>query len=217
MRFPSLEDVATKWTLAHTVALVAWVVALLLGLQLLWRHVSGSYHGSSQLKVYAGENATFMYPANWQLHACEPGKPFIELPGTIKSTYKGRQAYGFTVIGTDSFECIKNRPEHFDIFPEVLAASYDPCAPGTSTSGTRLQNCLYMQIDEEGGKVKALRIMQNQCYAPNDAAILSFSFTDPEAKNGDTEKYGQPGVTKDVFLTSNQYKDIKTLAESIKY
>jgi hypothetical protein len=217
VKLPSFEQIATKWTLAHTIALAAWVVALILGVVLFWRHVGGSYPATSQLKVYAGENATFMYPANWMLNACSRSKPFIELPGTIKSDFKGRQAYAFTIYGTGAYQCMKDRPERFDLYPETIGASDTPCSLATSTRGERLKNGLYLQLREEWEGISGISIRQNVCFAPNETVVLGFAFADPKAEDDDPEKFGPPRVKKEALLHSRQYQDIKALAESFRY
>lgn len=218
MKTPSLEEIASRWTLAHTIAVAAWVLVLILGLVLFARHTSDPYPATDKLKIYAGENATFTYPANWTLNNCVPGHEFIELPGTIKADYKGRQAYGLTVYGTGAYSCTKDRPERFDIYSETLTASDTPCAPATSaTRGKPLKNGLYLQLEEGEGQVSALYIRQNDCFAPYNTAVLTFAFADPHAQPGDQREHGPPRIKKDAFLASRQYQDIRTLAESIRY
>lgn len=167
-------------------------------------------------KIYAAENATFRYPENWTINNCEPSKPFIELPGSIRSDYK-RRGYELKIYGSSAFNCIKDRPERLDIYPENMTASATPCAPATSTEGERLSNGLYLQLREEAGDVLAIQIRQNKCYAPNDTLVLGFAFADPEPRDGDSFTHGLPRVDKDTLLKSPQYRDIKELAESIKY
>src|SRR6266545_6090240 len=216
MKTSTLEHVANKWTFAHTVALAAWVVVLVLGLQLYWQHIRDAYPATDKLKIYAAENATFMYPVNWQINQCGSGKPFIELPGTIKAKYKGRQAYQFTMYGTGSYACVKGAPERLDIYSETIAASDHPCVTATSPRGERLQNGLYIQLDESGDEVFGVSIRQNSCFVPGDMFVLRFAFTDPEAEPGDAEKYGSTRINKQDFLASRQYQDIQALAESIR-
>lgn len=217
MKFLTFEQLADRWTLAHTVALAAWVVALVLGAQLFFRHVLSAYPATTKMKIYAGENATFMYPENWIINGCGTAKAFIELPGTIKSEFKGRQAYAFILQGSGQYECITDRPERFDIYSEEIVASDHPCAIATSTPGERLQNGLYLQLDEQDDAVLRLHIRQNACFAPPSTSILSFTFVDTDQGSNDIAKHGQPRVKKDDLLASRQYRDIKTLAESIRY
>ena len=214
MKSFSLEAVAKHWTLAHTIAIFAWIIVLILGVQLLWRHVSPTYPGAGKLKIYAGENATFMYPENWTLNNCVADKPFIELPGSIKTNYKGKQAYKFTIEGSGSYRCIEGRPERFDIYSEKITASESPCSITLSTKGEKLKNGLYLQLQERNGEVQSLVIRQNECFAPADTIILRFSFADPRSEGVVEEPLT---VEKDSFLASPQYKDIKELAESIRY
>ncbi|HEY5806282.1 MAG TPA: hypothetical protein VIS56_02760 [Candidatus Saccharimonadales bacterium] len=216
MRFSSLEELAARWTLAHTVAVAAWVVAVALGSILLFRNTD-TYPSTDAHRVYAGENATFTYPANWELGSCVPGKPFIELPGYIEADYKDQKGYRLLVYGTGAYNCIKDRPERFDIYPENMPAGDAPCAPASSTKGERLGNGLYLQTHEADGEVVATYIKQNSCYAPVDTVVLGFAFTDPNAQPGEIEEFGSPRVNKDKFLASPQYQDIKALAESIRY
>lgn len=217
MRLPSLEELAERWTLGHTVAVAAWVVVVVLGLTLLLRGEGSTYPEASQLKVYAGENATFTYPANWTINTtCIPNKPFIELPGTIKTNYAESETQ-LTIHGTAAFNCVKGRPERFDIFPEDISADGTPCAPATSTRGERLSNGLYLQLQEEDDYVLAIAIRQNRCYAPTDTLVLGFGFTDVDPESIDIAEHGMPRVEKSVLLESPQYKDIRALAESIKY
>jgi hypothetical protein len=214
MKKPSLETIAEKWTVAHTIAVFAWIVVLILGAQLYWRHVSGSYPATSKLKIYAGENATFMHPENWAISNCVADKPFIALPGTIKADYKGKQAYSFVIEGKVSYRCMEGRPERFDIYSETLTASSNPCSPALSTKGEKLKNSLYLQLQEHEGKVQRVSIKQNACFAPADTAVMEFYFVDPEQEGVQIET---PGVEKAAFLASRQYQDIKALAESIHY
>lgn len=217
MRFPSLEELAEKWTLAHTIAVAAWAVVLVLGLTLLFRQTGNPYPVTDSRKVYAGENATFTYPANWTLNQCVPDKPFIELPGSFKADYKGQKAYALTIYGTGAYSCIKDRPERFDIYSEDIVASETPCATASSTKGEKLANGLYLQLQEQDGQLVAVHIKQNSCFAPADTAVLGFGLTDPDAKPGDEAEFGPPRISKDDFLASPQYQDIKALAESIRY
>lgn len=217
MKMPSLEDVASRWTFGHTAAVVAWVVVVVLALVLFSRHASDSYPATDRRKVYAGENVTFMYPENWIIGDCTAHRDFLELPGTIKANYKGRQAYAFVIRGGGSYTCIKDRPERFDIFPETIMASENPCIVAESTKGERLDNGLYLQLAEQDGEVFGLSIRQNSCFAPQDAYLLNFSFVDPEAEDNDISRYGPPRVKKDALLSSRQYQDIRTLAESFRY
>lgn len=218
MKALSIEELAEKWSIAHTLAVMAWVAVVVLGVALLIRgHVGGGTYPATQiLKVYAAENATFRYPANWTISNCEPGKPFIELPGTIKSDYKDKN-YQLKIYGTTAYNCIKDRPDRLDLYPEELTASSNPCAPATSTEGERLGNGLYLQLQQDGDDVLAVQIKQNSCYAPSDTAVLAFAFTDPKPESGDAAAFGLPRVNKKAFLESPQYQDIKTLAESIRY
>lgn len=217
MKFPSLEELAERWTVAHTIAVAAWAVVLVLGLMLLVRGNTNTYPVTSEKKVYAAENATFKYPANWTINNCVPDKPFIELPGSVKSGYKDRGDYSLTIYGTGAYNCIKDRPERLDISPEEIVASDTPCATATSTEGEKLVNGLYLQLQEDAGQVVAVHIKQNSCFAGADTVVLGFAFTDPQAEPGDTAAYGPPRVDKEDFLNSRQYQDIRTLAESIKY
>jgi hypothetical protein len=217
MKLFSLEEMAERWTFAHTIAVAAWVVVLVLGVLLFVRNTTGGYPVTDKMMVYAAENATFTYPENWTINNCEPDEPFIELPGTIKTDYKGQKAYKLTIYGTGAFNCVRDRPERLDLYPEQIVASDNPCAPGTSTQGERLQNGLYLQLQEFDDEVTAVFIKQNTCYAPPDTAVLAFSFADPNSEPGDTAEYGRPSVPKESFLGSPQYKDIRALAESIRY
>ena len=217
MKMPSLEEIAERWSLAHTIATAAWVVVLVLGLVLLARGSRDPYPTTDKLKVYAAENATFRYPANWTINSCLSGRHFIELPGTIKTDFKGRKAYPFDMYGTSSYICIKGRPERLDIYPEVIVASDAPCAPVTSTQGEKLENGLYLQLEESEGEVLAINIKQNSCYAPYYTFVLSFGFTDPTVKPEDQGEVDSPRVKKETLLASKQYQDIRTLAESIRY
>jgi hypothetical protein len=217
MKLPSLEDIAMKWSLAHTVALAAWVIVAALGVALFVRHTADPYPATDKHKMYAAENATFTYPQNWTINACVPGHSFIELPGTIKGDYKGRQAYGFTIIGSGAYACSKDRPERLDLYAETFTASDNPCAPATSTKGERLDNGLYLHLAEHNGEVYGISIHQNSCFAPEGVSVLTFSLMDPQAKVGDTEEYGPPRIKQEAFLVSRQYQDIKALVESIRY
>lgn len=214
---PTLEELAERWTLAHTIAVAAWAVALVLGLMLLVRSTAGTYPTTDDLQVYAAENATFMHPANWTINDCVAGRPFIELPGTFKADYKGQKAYPLAIYGTGAYNCIKGRPERFDIYPEDIIASDTPCATATSTKGEKLGNGLYLQLQEQEGELVAIYIKQNSCFAPADTAVIGFAFKDLQAEPGDADKYGPSRVSKDKFLASRQYKDIRALAESIHY
>lgn len=209
----NLERIADRWRIKHTVALAAWALVLILGLMLLVRNISGGYPATDQLKVYAAENATFTYPANWSVKGCASGRPFIELPGTFKTDYKGKHAYDLTVHGNGAFSCASGRPERFDLYPETFEASAAPCAPATSTRGERLQNGLYLQLDERGDELLAVHIRQNVCYAPPHTAVLSFAFADPKAESDDAV----PMVKTKDFTSSRQYLDIRALAENIRY
>jgi hypothetical protein len=217
MRFASLEELAERWSIAHTIALSAWVVALVLGVTLLIRNSADTYPVTDMYKVYAAENATFTYPANWTINRCSPDKSFIEVPGTIKSDYKGRNAYLLTIYGDVVYECMENRPARLDIRSEKLVASNDPCAPATSTEGEDLGNGLYLQLQETDEEVYALHIKQNSCYAPADTVVLGFAFLDPNAEPDDSAEHGPPRVKKEAFLKSRQFQDIRALAQSIRY
>ncbi len=216
MRFINIESLAERWTVAHTIAVAAWALAVLLGLMLLVRGNASTYPDVSNRKVYAAENATFSYPENWTINNCDSGKPFIELPGTIRSDYKKR-GYELTMYGTGAYNCIKDRPERLDIYTEEIKAGGTPCSPSSSTPGERLENGLYLQLQEEGDDILAVHIRQNSCYAPSDTLVLGFGFVDPESKPGDLAEHGVPRVSKEDFLASRQYKDIVDLAQSIKY
>ncbi|HTH72724.1 MAG TPA: hypothetical protein VL737_05180 [Candidatus Pristimantibacillus sp.] len=217
MRWPSLEDLAERWTPAHTIAVSAWVIVLILGVTLLFRGDGTNYPVTGQQKTYAAENATFKYPANWTINQCAPNQPLIQLPGTIAASYKGKKRYPLTIYGADAFNCIKGRPDRLDIYPENMTAGSNPCSIATSTKGEKLKNGLYLELQEEGDYVVAIHIKQNSCYAPSDTVVLGFAFTDPNAEEGDLAKYGLPSVKKQDLLASDQYKDIRTLAESISY
>jgi hypothetical protein len=213
----NLEELAERWTLAHTVAVAAWVVVLVLAVAVLLQRDGSTYPTTDARKTYAAENATFVYPANWTTNNCEPGKPFIELPGYIEANYKGDKSYALSMYGTGAFNCIKDRPERFDIYPEEVVASETPCAPGTSTEGERLENGLYLQLQEDEGSVVAIHIRQNQCFAPAETLVLGFAFTDPDEQPNDISDFGPPRVEKEALLRSPQYQDIRELAESIRY
>lgn len=218
MRFPSLEELAERWSIAHTVAVAAWVVVVVLGVAVLLRQNVSTYPEVEQRKVYAAENATFKYPANWTVNNCEQaGEPFLELPGHIRADYKGDSHYRLAMYGTTAFNCIKDRPERLDIYSEQMVASDTPCAPGTSTEGERLENGLYLQLQEDEGSVVAIHIRQNNCFAPADTVVLGFAFIDPEEEPGDVIEHGPPRIGKEALLASPQYRDIKALAESIGY
>lgn len=211
----SIETLAERWSIAHTIAATAWAVAIVLGLIFLLRGNAGSYPATDRLKAYAAENATFTYPENWIINNCESGKPFIELPGTIKTNYK-RKGYELKMYGTTAYNCIKDRPERLDLYQEAMRPS-NQCNPATSTEGERLSNGLYLQLHEEQGDVLAVHIKQNSCYAPADTMVLGFGFIDPDPQAGDSVEFGIPRVDKETFLKSRQYQDIRALAESIKY
>jgi hypothetical protein len=217
MRFISLEELAERWTAAHTFAVAAWIVVLVLGIAVFFKGRSGTYPTTDAYNVYAAENATFTYPANWQINNCVDGHPFIELPGNIKTKYKNKKDYKLTMYGTGAYTCVKGRPERLDIYHEDIVASDHPCAPGTSTEGERLPNGLFLQLQEEDGEVVAVDIKQNSCFAPADTVVLGFAFTDPKAGDGDTEQFGPPRVAEKDLLKSRQYQDIRTLAQSIRY
>lgn len=217
MRLPSLEELAEKWTFAHTIAVAAWVLVVVLGIAVLVRGDGSNYPVTDTKKIYAAENATFSYPANWTVNACTSNKPFIELPGTIGSDYKDRRNYPLGIYGMGAYNCVRDRPERLDISPEEIVASDTPCAPASSTKGEKLSNGLYLQLRESDGKVTAVEIRQNKCYAPNDTMVLGFAFVDPEAEAGDEAAFGQPCVDKEAFVQSPQYQDIRAVAESIRY
>jgi len=218
MKWLSLEELAENWTIAHTISVVTWAVVVVLGIALLvHNNKPDTYPATNQLRVYAAENATFKMPANWTIGNCAADEPFIKLPGTIASTYKGKKDYPLEVTGTGAYSCVKDRPARLDLYSEELVASDNPCAPGISTEGEKLHNGLYMQLQEEDGAVLAIQIKQNSCFAPADAFVLSFSFVDPRSEQGDTAEFGPPSITKADLLKSRQYQDIHTLAESIRY
>lgn len=217
MRLLSLDELAERWTLAHTIAVAAWAVVLVLGAMLYARNHVSTYPATDNVKVYAAENATFKYPENWQINDCASNKPFIELPGSIRSNYKDQKAYQLQIYGTGALNCINDRPERLDIYSENIVASDNPCAPATSTQGEQLTNGLYLQLAEQDGEVVAVRIKQNSCFAPAHTALLGFAFIDPNGNEEDTYNFGPPRVPKEVFLASRQYRDIRALAESIKY
>ena len=217
MKFPSLEELAERWTLAHTIAVAAWVIVVVLGIALLARQGETTYPQVAKRKTYAAENATFAYPANWTISNCEPDKPFIELPGYIAGDYKGGEAYHLTMYGTTAFNCVKDRPERLDLYPEQLVASETPCAPATSTPGERLDNGLYLYLQEDRGEVVAIHVRQNLCFAPADTVVLGFGFIDPIAEPTDAAEFGLPRVKKEDLLRSPQYQDIRELAASIRY
>lgn len=212
----SIETLAERWSFAHTIAVAAWAAVIVLGLVFLVRSNVSPYPATDRLKVYAAENATFKYPENWTINNCESGKPFIELPGAIKTDYK-RKGYELKMYGTTAYNCIKDRPERLDLYPEEMAASSNPCAPASSTDGEQLGNGLYLQLREEQGDILSVHIKQNSCYAPADTLVLGFGFVDPDPQPGDTAEFGTPRVDKETFLKSRQYQDIRALAESIKY
>lgn len=217
MSLPTLEELAEKWTFAHTIAVVAWAAVMVLGILLLLQNTRSTYPAETRVKVYAAENATFKLPINWKVNSdCDPNRPFIELPGTIESDYK-KKGYELQIYGMGAFSCVKNRPERLDIYPEQMVASDNPCAPATSTEGKRLGNGLYLNLKEQGGKIVAVHIQQNVCYAPANTVVLGFSFVDPKAETDDMARLGPPRVKKEDFLKSPQYRDIKALAESIRY
>src|SRR5690606_15906589 len=118
----SIETLAERWSFAHTIAVAAWAAVIVLGLVFLVRSNVSPYPATDRLKVYAAENATFKYPENWTINNCESGKPFIELPGAIKTDYK-RKGYELKMYGTTAYNCIKDRPERLDLYPEEMAAS----------------------------------------------------------------------------------------------
>jgi len=213
----SLEELALRWRLAHTIALAAWVLVLILGIMLLAKGSGNSYPKTDLLKVYAGENLTLTYPANWTINNCVADRQFIELPGTIGTDYKGRKADPLKVYGSVAYTCLKGRPERFDVFPETITASANPCSMETSTKGERLSNGLYLQLQEEGDYIVAIYIRQNACFAPMETYVLSFGFSDPDASIETAADYGLPRVKKDTLLLSPQFLDIKALAESIRY
>jgi len=217
MRFPPLEELAERWSIAHTIAVSAWAVVLVLGVTLLIRNNADTYPVVDRYKVYAAENATFTYPANWTINRCSPDKSFIEVPGTIKSDYKGQKAYLLTIYGDVVYQCMENRPARFDIRSEKLVASSTPCAPATSTDGERLDNGLYLQLQEMDEEVYAVHIKQNSCYAPADTVVLGFAFLDPHAEPEDAGEHGPPRIKKEAFLKSRQFQDIRALAQSIRY
>jgi len=217
VRLSSLEALAEKWTIAHTISLAAWVAVLVLGIFLIFRPSGSSYPKTDILKTYAGENATFTYPENWTVGNCGLDEPFLELPGTIESEYKGKRSYPLAIYGTGAYNCMKDRPQRFDIYPENLKASDNPCAPSASTEGERLDNGLYFEVKEQGEHVVAVHIKQNNCYAPADTVVLGFAFVDPEMQVGDDVEFGMPTVNKEIFLKSPQYADMHSLAQSIRY
>lgn len=217
MKFPSLEELAENWSLGHTAAVAAWAVVVVLGVMLIVRNNTSTYPATDQLKVYAAENATFKYPANWTVNDCSSNKPFIELPGTIKSDYKDSKAYPLTIYGTGAYNCVRDRPERLDLSPEEIVASDNPCATATSTEGEKLENGLYLQLKEQEGELVAVYIKQNSCFAPADTVVLGFAFSDPKAEEGDVTMFGTPHVKTEDFVKSRQYQDIRTLAGSIRY
>jgi hypothetical protein len=199
------------------VAVVAWVVVVVLGVALLFKSHVSTYPTIDRFRLYAAENATFTYPENWKINDCVPDHPFIELPGTIRSDYKRKKGYQLTIYGADTFNCIKGRPDRLDIYSEDIAASDSPCVPATSTRGEHLSNGLYLQLQEQGDRILAVQIKQNSCFAPADVVVLGFAFVDPKAKEGDAAQFGVASIKKTDFLASPQYRDIKALAESIRY
>ncbi len=216
MRFPSLEDVAERWTVAHTVMVAAWVLVLVLGVALLARGTRDPYPVTDQMKVYAGENATFTYPSNWTINGCGEGDAFMELPGTFKADYKGKKAYGLQLRGNTMYSCVKDRPERFDIYNETIVASDTPCAPALAAKGEHLSNGLYIQIDKWQGGIYGVSIHQNGCFAPSGTAVLAFIFADPNDK-ATSGGYVTPELSDAAFKASRQYKDIRALAESFRY
>lgn len=217
MKWLSLEELADRWTGAHTIAVTAWVMVLVLGVLLLVRGGSGNYPVAEEYKFYAAENATLKYPANWTINDCDSEAPFIELPGTISSNYRGKKSK-LSIYGTGAYNCVSGRPERLDLHPEEMIASEQPCAPGTSTEGERLKNGLYLQLLEyDTDEIAAIHIKQNSCYAPENTLVLGFGFEDPELEPGSFSDHGPPRVNKDILLESPQYQDIRALAESISY
>jgi hypothetical protein len=216
MRALTIDEIAERWSLAHTIAVGAWVVVVVLGVVLLVRSHKSTYPSTEARKTYAAENATFTYPANWTINNCVKDKQFMELPGTIKSDYKGGDAM-LKMYGAVAYKCVKGRPERFDLYPEKMVASTDPCAPGTSTKGERLKNGLYLQVEQREEQAYAVHVKQNACYAPADTVVIGFAFIDPEASEEDWGKFGPPRMSQKEFLKSPQYRDIHALAESIRY
>jgi len=80
-----------------------------------------------------------------------------------------------------------------------------------------LANGLYLQLHEEDGDVVAVNVRQNKCFTQNDTSVIGFSFADPTPDEGNTDRYVTPRIKKELFLASKQYKDIRALAESIRY
>jgi hypothetical protein len=217
MKMPSLEDIASRWTVGHTVAAFAWVVALALGIANVLQSPRANYPTAKSHKIYAGENATFTYPDNWVISSCVPGEPLISLPGTIMGTYRGKDAYPLSMYGISAFSCVKGRPVRLDIHDETIVASENPCSIRNSTSGERLKNGLYLQLQQDGENILAVNIRQNKCFTQTDTSVLGFSFATPTANKDDGDDPATPRVKKDVFLASQQYRDIRAVAESIRY
>lgn len=201
MKFISLETLAKKWTFAHTVAVAAWVLVGVLGLLLAVRHLDSSYPATAAARIYPAENATFTHPINWTLQPCVAGEPFLRLPGYLKTSYKGRQAYPLRIEADAAIECREGKPPRFALVGE-------PATQQCEEQGERLANGLLLRLNEQEDAVTDVQVRQACAPWP----LLTFFFVDPKGEAGD-----QPEAKKASILGSRQYEDIRVLAESIRF
>ncbi len=168
---------------------------------------------SAAWETYSSNDISFQYPASWKFTPCAGGKIFA-LPGTITGIYK-TDNYPVNIQG-NGLSCINNQ----------LTAESIPindirkCEPHERREviGNGLALDLNSQLFDWDDDIT--RVGVYVCSSGEKKELLGFNFSDPhnDSVGGeDIIKYGgEPRVSKESFLASQQYQDIKQFAESIR-
>lgn len=151
-------------------------------------------------------NITFTYPKKWNVSFCKSGDA-IKLPGVISGEYKGNKA-DLDIFGDANIKKCTDQKAQFN-----LGHTTQSCK--LPDGSRRLKNGLYLiALSNSKDRVWNTVISQDSCMK---YTLFSFTFgkQGQELGSEDLLKFGEPNVTKDLFLNSSQYKQIKVMAESI--
>ncbi len=208
-----------KFITDHKYYLIFSITGLVavIGIVLAVNYNKNIYH-TGTWKTYRG-NVVFEYPSSWKLSDCSNDQPFFELPGTVKGAEGGPDRLKVYAGAPYKFEgdipCSIDEKDLEDLEDPQKGENCPDYGWGVLLNDN---NGLILSPHEEADKIYSLGVILHTCLREATSTVVSFEFSEPGKKEWLDDSYPKkgPAADREAFFASQQYKDIKRFAESIR-
>lgn len=165
---------------------------------------------------YEAGAISFVMPKSWDYRPCQHTPPSFAIPGHFRTTYAERKV---SLYFGGSLEGHCSRNDEFILHKDMYKPTNEPddgtCGKDQLVASEELANELTILVHGWSDRVTALYVVQGNCNTTVQR-LMNMSLLGADAWTEELLKYGTPYITKEVLLASQQYKDIKRMAESIQ-